>query len=97
DREAVAAIGRNLEATRLGGAATIVRSEVMMFLGRRMPFDLALLDPSYAFDGWGDLFAGLDAELAVAESDRAVEPDGPWKMVRCRRYGTTVVTIVRRT
>jgi hypothetical protein len=40
--------------------------------------------------------AVLLARIAVVESDRAVDPGDGWAVVRARRYGTTVVTICRR-
>ena len=36
------------------------------------------------------------AEVAVLESDRPIDPGEGWAVVRSRRYGTTVVTICRR-
>jgi len=59
-------------------------------------FDLAVLDPPYAYDGWPDVLAALDAEVAVLESDRPIEPGMGWSVARSRSYGTTVVTICRR-
>ena len=59
-------------------------------------FDVAVLDPPYAYDGWADVLAALDAEVAVLESDRPIEPGAGWTVMRTRTYGTTVVTICRR-
>ena len=55
-----------------------------------------MLDPPYGYEGWQALLADLPAELAVAESDRPVEPGEGWTVVRSRRYGTTFVGIFRR-
>ena len=63
--------------------------------GRR--WDLALLDPPYAFDGWADLLAGFPADLVVVESDRSIEPRPGWGVVRERRYGSTLVAVLRPT
>ena len=61
----------------------------------RPRFDVAFLDPPYDFDGWDPVLAALPATLAVTESDRTIAlPDG-WGLVRERRYGTTVVQILR--
>jgi 16S rRNA (guanine966-N2)-methyltransferase len=97
ERAAVDVIERNLAAARLGGQATVVRADAVRYLDTAPACDVALIDPPYEFDGWATLLDRLDAGLAVVESDRAVEAPEPWEMVRSRRYGTTVVTIVRRT
>jgi hypothetical protein len=38
----------------------------------------------------------VPADLAVVESDRTIQPPEPWVVVRERRYGGTVVSIMRR-
>ncbi len=59
-------------------------------------FDLAVLDPPYAFDGWDGLaVALLPVPVVVIESDREIDPGAGWAVVRSRRYGSTVVTISR--
>lgn len=98
DPTALAAVRANLSTTGLAPAATVVRSEASRFVasgpGR---FDLALLDPPYDFDGssWSGLLDLLDAGLAVLESDREIDPGQRWEPVRVKRYGATVVTLVR--
>jgi 16S rRNA (guanine966-N2)-methyltransferase len=61
------------------------------------PFDVALCDPPYAFDKWDELLNCLDADLAVLESDRAVDVGEGWEVLREKRYGSTVVLVVRKT
>ncbi|MCX7619218.1 MAG: 16S rRNA (guanine(966)-N(2))-methyltransferase RsmD [Acidimicrobiales bacterium] len=106
DRKALAAIRVNLEATGLADRATVVAGDVFSYLGsldREPPatvgwgpaFDLALVDPPYAFEGWDRLVAELPAALAVFESDRVIELPGSWQTVRERRYGGTGVLIAR--
>lgn len=97
--DALRAVRTNLEQCGLEDRATVVRSDAGDFLRRgandTRSFDLALVDPPYAFDDWPALLASVDAELVVIESDREIEP-GPGGMVaRARRYGGTVVTIAR--
>ena len=98
DPTAVATVRANLAATGLATAATVVRSDASRFLatgpGR---FDLALLDPPYDFDdpSWSGLLDLVDAGLAVLESDREIDPGGRWEPIRVKRYGATVVTLVR--
>jgi len=97
DARALDVVRRNLEATGLSAAAQVVRSDAARYAGGR--FDLALLDPPYAFDddAWTRLLTDLDADVAVLESDREVPVTEPWRLLRAKRYGGTVVTIVRRT
>jgi 16S rRNA (guanine966-N2)-methyltransferase len=97
-RPAIAAVRQNLDALGLTERATVVTKDADRFLASAAtgPFDLALADPPYAYDGWAGLLDAVPAEVLVAESDRAVEPCDGWELVRSRRYGTTHVTIVRR-
>lgn len=62
--------------------------------GRR--FDLVILDPPYAYDGWDELIASLDADVLVVESDREIALGDAWDVVRDRTYGSTVVRIAER-
>jgi 16S rRNA (guanine966-N2)-methyltransferase len=63
-------------------------------------FDIALLDPPYDFDAWPALLAAVPATLVVIESNRDITTEvasaGTWETIRHRRYGGTVVTMVRR-
>jgi 16S rRNA (guanine966-N2)-methyltransferase len=98
DRAAIEAIEANLAATDFADRATIVRRSADAFLadavrdGRR--WDLALLDPPYAFDAWPRLLADLPATLAVVESGEPIEAPSRWRAIRERRYGTTLVAII---
>ena len=97
DRRARRAIEANLATTKLADRALVVGDDVLAFLEiTDRHFDVAVLDPPYAYDGWADVLAALDAEVAVLESDRVIEPGPGWSVVRTRSYGTTVVTICRR-
>jgi 16S rRNA (guanine966-N2)-methyltransferase len=100
DARAVAVVRANLEATGLADRATVVRSDARRFLdGGERRFDLALLDPPYAFsdDDWAALLGSLDAAVAVVESDREVALPAPWEVLRSKRYGGTVVLLAGRT
>jgi 16S rRNA (guanine966-N2)-methyltransferase len=97
DARAVRVVQQNLDALGLEDRSTVVRADVLRWLaGDPGAFDLALCDPPYAFDGWAALLDALDAGVAVCESDRPVDPPGGWLVTRQKRYGGTVVTIVRR-
>jgi 16S rRNA (guanine966-N2)-methyltransferase len=97
DRRARRAIEANLETTKLADRALVVGDDVMAFLEMtERRFDLAVLDPPYAYDAWPEVLAALHADVAVLESDRPIEPGPGWAVARSRSYGTTVVTICRR-
>jgi 16S rRNA (guanine966-N2)-methyltransferase len=96
DRSALEAIRSNLAATKLAAYATVIRADAARFAGADAAgFDLAVIDPPYAFDGWTELLASLPVTVAVIESDREIDPGERWAVVRTRRYGSTVVTISR--
>lgn len=94
DRAVAELLRANLARTQLAERATVLVGDV---LARRWDqrFDLALLDPPYAFDGWPELLARLPAELIVTESDRELALDASWEVVRVKRYGGTVVTFAQ--
>jgi 16S rRNA (guanine966-N2)-methyltransferase len=96
DREALVALRANLDACRLGpDRAVVVVGDGAQYRSERSGrFDLALLDPPYAFDGWDDLLDALDAGIAVCESGRPIDPPAGWRLARSKAYGGTVVSIV---
>ena len=99
--EALAAIRANLATLGLEARATVVRAEAVGWLvgekgAAAGPFDVVLCDPPYDFDDWDGLLERLPAALAVLESSRALAPPPPWEVVRQKRYGGTLVTVVRR-
>lgn len=98
DRKAAAVIERNLALvappTQGFGDVEVVRGEAAAFLrGRREHFDVALCDPPYAFDGWGEVLPHLDAGIVVVESSSAVPLDDLYEVTREYRYGGTLVTL----
>ena len=97
DRAALDSIARNLHGTGFDRQATVMATDAVGFAaGAIEPFDLAICDPPYAFAGWDALLTVLPARMAVLESDRELKPSQDWVVVRAKRYGSTVVTIVRR-
>ena len=97
DRAALDAIAHNLQNTGLEGDATVVATEAIGFAAAAPePFDLVLCDPPYSFTGWSSLIPVVPGRVAVLESDRDLPVAGPWEVVRAKRYGTTVVTIIMR-
>ena len=92
---ALRCIEANLEALGLTGQARVVRDDALRFVTRAGDFDLALCDPPYEFDAWDRLLVPLRAPLAVLESGRPLELPGAWESIRSKRYGGTLVTVVR--
>ena len=105
ERATAEVVTANLQRCKLDHLATVTVSDANAWLdrfGNSSPtdvstpeFDLALLDPPYAFQGWSDLLARVPAELLVVESGRKVDLDPTFEVVRERRYGSTVVSILR--
>jgi 16S rRNA (guanine966-N2)-methyltransferase len=93
--DAVQAVQDNLASLALVGRGRVVRQDVVRYLERPQRFDLALCDPPYDFDAWGELLARLDAGLVVLESRRPVTVPDTWETVRNKRYGGTLVTVAR--
>jgi len=92
---AVRVIEANLAALDLSERARVVREDAVRFLERAHHFDLALCDPPYRFAGWDVLLGRLRSGLAVLESDRPPEVPEGWESLRHKRYGGTLVTVVR--
>ncbi len=102
--KALRALEANIASTGADRAAIqVARADALDWLQRvpsEVSFDVALLDPPYDFDAWPELLAALRVSLAVIESDREVMSDlgehAGWDLIRHRRYGGTVVTMIRR-
>ncbi len=99
DRRAIAAVERNLE--RLGLAARpgvrVVQRDALTYLrtsGVRV--EVALVDPPYRFEGWGELLPELRADYAVLEHSSPIVVTGGFNTIRTYRYGGTLVTLVER-
>jgi 16S rRNA (guanine966-N2)-methyltransferase len=95
-------IAENLAALDLGERATLLGGDGAAVAATGGPWDLVLLDPPYAFDGWPDLLTAVHAALApggtiVVESDRDLEVPAGLDVLRSRRYGGTVVAFVTST
>ena len=95
NREAAAVLVTNVDALGFSAQATVIRTDALRWLPSAGAFDIAFLDPPYAFAEWESVLAHLSATLAVVESDRTIEVPAGWGLVRERRYGTTVVQILR--
>src|SRR3954452_7490919 len=97
DRAAIAAIKDNLTATGMAGpAATVVQADVIRWAASADTdaVDLALADPPYRYERWEELLSTIRARLIVCESDRDLPAHSRWHVVRHKRYGGTVVTVL---
>ena len=96
DPAALDAVRTNLGAVGLGSSpATVLRAELPGWLERSGSFDLAFCDPPYAFSDWGPLLGWLQADIAILESSDEIDVPAGWEVKRSRRYGGTLVTVVR--
>lgn len=96
DRAALRILRRNLDELGVAERTSVVLGDAAAW---RPTADerpaLVLADPPYAFDGWTELLGAVDADLVAAESDREIDAPG-WHVVRGRRYGSAVVTLLAR-
>jgi len=92
---AVGAIRANLATLGIEDRAKVLREDVLRFVDRPHAVDLALCDPPYEFASWDAVLGRLHATLAVLESRRPVEVPPEWEVIRDKRYGGTLVTVVR--
>jgi 16S rRNA (guanine966-N2)-methyltransferase len=106
DRVARQAVATNLEVTDLADRAEIVAATAARHLADRAhgdgpPYDLVLLDPPYATDdaAWRSLLEQVatvaPGGVVVTESDREVAVPDRWDALRAKRYGGTLVSVLR--
>ncbi|NNN19221.1 MAG: 16S rRNA (guanine(966)-N(2))-methyltransferase RsmD [Acidimicrobiaceae bacterium] len=57
-------------------------------------FDIAFLDPPYAFTNWDGLLEKVPAAIMVCETGNPIQPPSGFEKLLERKYGTTVVTLV---
>jgi 16S rRNA (guanine(966)-N(2))-methyltransferase RsmD len=96
-REAVKVIKSNL--FRLGiepHSYRVVNSDYKSFLTayRGERFDIAFLDPPYAFSDWDELLLMVPATIMVCETGNPIQPPLGLEKLLERKYGTTVVTLI---
>ena len=92
---AVESVRANLVSTGLSSRGTVVRADVIRWLQTAAPADLAFVDPPYSFPDWQLVLGRLAAGVAVLESDRELDVGHRWDVLKSKRYGGTVVTLVR--
>ena len=95
DRKALDFLRDNLATCGFTDRATIVERDALAALPG-LEADLVLADPPYRFDAWPALLGSVSAPWVVVESDRPLDDFATWESVRCRSYGSTVVTFLHR-
>ena len=96
DPQAVEVVTTNLRSLGLADRARVLAGTAQRALVAGGSFDLVLLDPPYAHDGWDDLLVAVLAALApdgvvVIESDREVALPEGLVGIKSKTYGGTVV------
>lgn len=101
DPASISCVRENLTSVGLGdaeraGDATLLRADVGDWVSTTASrYDLILCDPPYAFEGWPELVGQLPADLAILESGSEIVPPEGWRVIKTRRYGSTLVTVAR--
>jgi 16S rRNA (guanine966-N2)-methyltransferase len=98
DPVAARAVSTNLAVIpERAGAGTVVQEDVFHFLGKEGSWDVVLADPPYRFNRWDELLARLErrAGVLVAESGDPLRHGPAWETMKVKKYGGTVVTVVR--
>lgn len=95
DARACKLISQNLADLDMEGE--VIRRDALRFLSSPHRFDLAIVDPPYAFDKWHELLGMLVSDLIVCESGQPFEVPDQLSVVQQRNYGGTVITILERT
>lgn len=98
-------IETNLATTGLADRAAVHRSDALRWLDRAVAegvrAELVLLDPPYAFDdeSWASLLgavAGLaPGGVVVVESDRRIDVPAGWDALSAKKYGGTLIDVLR--
>lgn len=109
DRDACAAIRKNMETTKLGDRCRLIArdyQQAMDALAREgQKFDVVFIDPPYRMENTGEMCAALydkgllsDAFMIVVEHRRGLAPllDERFEAYDLRKYRDTEITFVRR-
>ncbi|MBR5561430.1 MAG: 16S rRNA (guanine(966)-N(2))-methyltransferase RsmD [Clostridia bacterium] len=108
DRDACAAIKKNMESTKLGDRCRLIArdyQQAMDMLAREgKKFDVVFIDPPYRMENTGEMCAALydkgllsDAFMIVVEHKRGLAPllDERFEAYDLRKYRDTEITFVR--
>lgn len=97
DRASLEAIETNVATLKFESQSTIVKADSMRWIANAATVDVVLADPPYGFAAWDQLAADAPTNVLVAESGDPLAPLAGWDVTRERTYGSSVVTILRRT
>ncbi len=92
-REAVTAIGKNIETLGFADRVTILPTSVQSAVPALPHVDVAFCDPPYKLDVWDDLFSSVKADILVGHAERAIELSNGWVELRRREYGRAKILI----
>jgi len=101
DPGSIRTVRTNLLSAGLGdaeadGDAKVIRADVESWVSSAASrYDLVLCDPPYGYTGWEALLTRLPADLAVLESSAELPPVEGWEVLKSKRYGGTIITVVR--
>ncbi len=96
DRRSTELVQANVGALGFSDRAEVRRGDALDLAARLDAVDVAFCDPPYAFEQWDPLLEVLRAAIVVCESSEEISGTTSWQMVRSRRYGSTVVTLLQR-
>jgi 16S rRNA (guanine966-N2)-methyltransferase len=93
DPKCLTAAKENYEGVNVDGEAHFVRATLPLWTPPA-EVDLILADPPYGPMDLNALLHGVVAERVVVENDRFMEAPLGWEVMKEKRYGTTLVTIL---
>ena len=62
----------------------------------RTSYDVAFLDPPYAYEDWPSLLAAVPADIVVIERNRVIDPGEGWSEIKTARYGLATISVLER-
>lgn len=98
DPAALESVRINLVKTGLYTRGTVVQADVLGWLASAPSFDVAFVDPPYAFENWAGVLSSLRATMVIMESDHEIDladVRGDWALEATKHYGGTVLTVAR--
>jgi 16S rRNA (guanine966-N2)-methyltransferase len=93
DAACLAAAKENLAPFKLPGEAIFIRSTLPNWQPGA-DLDLVLADPPYGPIDLPALLRGVGASRVIVENNTFAEAPGGWEVVKTKRYGTTLVTML---
>ena len=96
DRTALQSLRSNLSTLGLEGRSHVAATDVMAYASAITGVDIAFADPPYSFTNWDGLLSVLHAGLVITESDAEVAAPDDYSVLRSKRYGRTVITMLER-